>query len=401
MHVRSRSHRTGSRRAMRAGGAATAALLLAMVPPAGAQALPPGGARFTPPPPTPNDTLVSPDVGADGRITLRLYAPMAKSVSVTGEFIPFGAPPLALTRQADGVWTGITGPIQPGAYRYAFVMDRVSIVDPKNRLTSTSARQVQSLVVVSKDDVAADRPGVPHGAVAEVLYASPRLAIERRMHVYTPPGYGRDGRTYPVLYLLHGGGDSDDSWPTVGRAGIILDNLIASGQALPMVVVMPDGSVQPSGQPMTADERQDPFTTDLKTAIMPFVEANYRVSKRPEDTALAGLSMGGIQTLNIGLTSTDRFRWIGVFSSGWFPNDLAAFEQRHGSELEADTRRLRLFYYTNGSDDIALPNAKNVYAMLDRHHARYEAHETPGGHTWINWRRNLSQFAPRLFRPAK
>ncbi len=167
---------------------------------------------------------------------------------------------------------------------------------------------------------------------------------------------------------------------------------------MPMVVVMPSGAVRPTGQPMTWDKAQDPFTTDLTSAIMPWVETHLNVSRRPEDTALAGLSMGGIQTLNIGLTDTQRFRWLGVFSSGWFPPDLKAFEQRYGANLGREAARLKLLWYSNGSSDIALPQAKSAYQMFDRRGVRYEPHETPGGHTWENWRANLRDFAPRLFR---
>ena len=184
------------------------------------------------------------------------------------------------------------------------------------------------------------------------------------MHIYLPPDYPRSVNRYPVLYLLHGGGDSDDSWPTVGRAGEILDNLIAAGRAVPMVVVMPMGSVKASGQPMTWDAAQDPFTHDLLDVIMPYVEHHYRVSSAPADTALAGLSMGGIQTLNIGLTHTARFGYLGVFSSGWFPADREAFQDHYGGTLATRTRHLQLLYYINGDTDIALPQAKAVYRMF-------------------------------------
>jgi len=363
-----------------------------------AQAQPPAARPPGMPAPTPNDRLVSPEVAADRRVTFRLYAPEARTVAVTGEFLAWGGPPLALAKGVDGVWTGTSDALPAGAYRYAFLMDGVQVVDPRNPATSASLTQAKSLLVVSDDDFAADRPGVPHGAIARVRYASPTLGVERQMQVYTPPGYGRDGKTYPVLYLLHGGGDADDSWPTVGRAGFILDNLIAEKKTPPMIVVMPAGAVKPTGQPMTWDAGQDPFTADLLGAVMPYVEANYRVSKAPGQTALAGLSMGGIQTLNIGLTHTERFNWIGVFSSGWFPGDLKAFEDHNGADLGAKAARLKLFYYSNGETDIALPQAKKAFEMFDRHGVRVETHAFPGGHEWSVWRASLYDFAQKLFR---
>jgi enterochelin esterase-like enzyme len=378
---------------------ALAATFLAVGAAQGQAPAAPAGPQPGMPAPTPNDTLVSPDIAADRRVTFRLYAPEARAVAVTGEFLAWGGPSLDLIRGDDGIWTGVSAPLTPGAYRYAFVMDGVQVADPRNPATSASLSQAKSLLVVSDGDFAASRPDVAHGAIAKVLYASPILGgVERQMQIYTPPGYGRDGRTYPVLYLLHGGGDADDSWPTVGRAGFILDNLIAEKKAPLMIVVMPAGAVRPTGQPMTWDAGLDPFTTDLLDAIMPYVETNYRVSKAPGQTALAGLSMGGIQTLNIGLTHTERFNWIGVFSSGWFPADLKAFEDRYGAGLPAKTAGLKLFYYSNGDTDIALPQAVKAYEMFSRRGVRLETHVFPGGHEWSVWRASLHEFAQKLFR---
>ena len=342
--------------------------------------------------PTPNDSLVSPEVAADGRVTFRLYAPKATEVTVGGDF---GRSPM--TRDERGVWSAVTTPFEAGAYRYTFVVDGVTTLDPKHVATSASQNSLSSLVVVSRgDDFQADRPDVPHGAVAKVFYRSPTLGA-RRMHVYTPPGYGK-ASNLPVLYLIHGGGDSDESWSTVGRAGFILDNLIAAGKARPMIVVMPAGGVGRQSAPMTSDPAKDPFTRDLLDAIIPYVEANYRVSTRPMDRALAGLSMGGIQTLNIGLTNLEKFRWLGVFSSGWFPGDLQAFDERHGAALKATRTPPRLFWMAHGATDIAKPQSEKVIAMLAGHGMKIVSKETPGGHTWANWRDYLRDFAPLLFR---
>ena len=348
--------------------------------------------------PTPNDSLVSPEVAPDGRVTFRLYAPKATEVGVAGEVTPGFGQQLVLTRDARGVWSVVSPALPAGAYRYTFVVDGVSTIDPKNLATSASQTALSSLLVVSPsgDDFQADRADVPHGAVSRVLYRSPTLG-ERRMHVYTPPGYNK-GSAFPVLYLIHGGGDADESWSTVGRAGFILDNLIAAGKARPMIVVMPAGGVGRQSAPMTSDASRDPFTRDLLDVIVPYIEANYRVSARPEDRALAGLSMGGIQTLNIGLTNLDKFRWLGVFSSGWFPGDLQSFEERSGRALETTTNKPRLFWMAHGATDIAKPQSEKVIAMLGRHGLTVTSKETPGGHTWSNWRDYLRDFAPLLFR---
>jgi enterochelin esterase family protein len=292
-------------------------------------------------------------------------------------------------------------PLPPGAYQYTFVVDGVATIDPKNLATSYSQSALNSLVEVSPtgDDFQADRPDVPHGAVSVVRYRSPTLG-ERRMHVYTPPGY-IDGKAYPVLYLIHGGGEADQSWSAVGRAGFILDNLIAARRAKPMIVVMPAGGVGSKSAPMTSDPAKDPFTRDLLDVIIPYVERNYKVSRSPESRALAGLSMGGIQTLNIGLTNLDRFRWLGVFSSGWFPADLQAFDTRYGTALEHTTSPPRLLWVAHGATDIAKPQSEKVIAMLKRHGMTVQWKETPGGHNWSNWRDYLRDFAPLLFQGAQ
>jgi len=355
-------------------------------------------AGFKMPARTPNDTLVSPQVAADGRITFRLYAPEAQSVTLRGEFLDFFQPPPQLAKDGQGVWSITTEPVADGAYRYHFIVDGATVLDSRNPETSATPTTVQNLVDVSTapDDFQANRSGVPHGTVSTVYYDSSVAGGQRRLHLYLPPGY-EEGKNYPVLYLIHGGGDGDESWPTVGRAGFILDNLIAAGKAKPMVVVFPNGGVK-GGQPMVADPERDPFTAELLTVIVPFIEANYHVSRRPEDRALAGLSMGGLQTLNIGLTHTQQFRFIGVFSSGWFPADLKAFDEKYGPSLGQETARLKLLWYAYGATDIAKPNALNVLKMFDGYGVKYKTEETPGGHTWTNWRLYLSQFAPLLFR---
>lgn len=372
-----------------------AALLLATA--AFAQTPPPGvKPPFPIAPQTPFDKMTSPEVAADGRITFRFYAPKAERVIVK-PWIPGLPEEIALSKNADGVWSVTTAPVKPGAYRYRFVADGSTVTDTRNTYNSPMHRDNYSLVEVpgGAGDLQTYQSGVPHGLIAALNYDSPVAGPERRLHVYLPPGYDK-GKDYPVLYLLHGGGDSDFDWPTEGRAGVILDNLIAQGKAKPMVVVFPDGIIEgswPMGEP-----EQDKFGAELLSVIVPLIESRFHVSTRPEDRALAGLSMGGIQTLNIGLLHTDAFRYVGVFSSGWFPDTLKSFEAKYGSQLKANTDRLKLLWIAHGETDIARNNSLAMMKMFDSKGVKFYREETPGGHDMVNWRRYLSEFAPLLFR---
>ncbi|MGQ9524732.1 MAG: alpha/beta hydrolase, partial [Armatimonadota bacterium] len=221
-------------------------------------------------------------------------------------------------------------------------------------------------------------------------------------HVYTPPGYEKGRQRYPVLHLLHGAGDNDSAWSTVGRAGFILDNLIAQGKAKPMVVVMPAGHVPGrTGSAFTANPNDDPFAQDLLREVIPYVESHYRVSTKREHRALAGLSMGGLQTLNIGLMNLDKFSQLGVFSSGWFGPLADQFEAAHRALLEdpKTKERLKLLWIATGKDDqLVYQSTQRSMQLLDKYGIRYTYKETGGGHTWTNWRHYLHDFAPLLFR---
>ena len=227
-----------------------------------------------------------------------------------------------MTKGENGVWEVTRGPLEPGPYRYSFTVDGVTVVDPRSPATSEANGSISSLVYVPGSDFM-DTKNVPHGAVASVTYYSTALSRFRRMHVYTPPGYEQGGTNrFPVLYLLHGSGDSDDSWTSVGRAGFILDNLIAAGKAKPMIVVMPAGHTDSSsfGGPLPAGPRPpaDGFEQDFLRDINPTIEKNYRVLTDRPNRAIAGLSMGGNQTLNLAIPHQDKFAYVGVFSSGLF-----------------------------------------------------------------------------------
>lgn len=339
----------------------------------------------------------SPEIRQNGDTTLRVRAPEAERVRLTsgGDIpaVPFGGG-LDLAKGDDGVWEVTLEGVDPGAYRYNFNIDGVTTLDPSNPLTSQSNANSWSLFYVSGSDVM-DARDVPHGAVAEVYYPSTVLGRARRMHVYTPPGYQSGGGRYPVFYLLHGAGDSDDSWSTVGRAGFILDNLIASGRAEPMIVVMPAGHTGTSGGAANEFERE--FAADIK----PYVEENYRVQTSRARTAIAGLSMGGAQTLEIAFSDLDEYGYVGVFSSGVFDvRESSDWEKGHEAALsDASLRRgLELVWFSTGRDDRLLDVTKATVGLLEKHGFDVTFEESAGGHTWINWREYLQKFAPQLFR---
>ena len=362
---------------------------------------------------TPNDTLKPAEVLDDYRVAFRIYAPKADSVKLasSGDIpgVPFGGSK-ELTKDSEGVWEVTVGPLSPGAYRYCFTVDDVTTVDPKNRATSESNQTTWSLIYVPGADWM-DITEAPHGAVAEVTYWSTTLKQSRRMHVYTPPGYEASDKKYPVLYLLHGVFDSDDSWSTVGRAGIILDNLIAAGKANPMVVVMPNGHTGPfsfgrgGGAGTLFGKFEEEFTAD----IMPFVEKRYRVHADRAHRAIAGLSMGGAHTLNIAVPRLNEFAYLGVFSSGVFGiagGPLGAgqqgppFEERHAAILDDEDLKkdLKLVWFATGKDDFLVETSRATVEMLKKHGFDVTYKETDGGHTWDNWREYLNEFTPLLFR---
>lgn len=348
----------------------------------------------------------SPEVAADRQITFRLRAPKAESVKLAGSDLPGLGQGKDMTKGANDVWEVTFGPVPPGTYRYNFSVDGVSVIDPRNPKTSESNENTWSLVHVPGADWQ-DTKDVPHGAVAQVTYWSSTLKKFRRMHVYTPPGYEAGADKYPVFYLLHGAFDSDNSWSTIGRAGFILDNLIAAGKAKPMVVVMPAGHTGPFtfGRGSMSGEFEPDFVSD----IMPLVEKRYRVHTDRANRAIAGLSMGGAHTLNIGIPHLEKFTYLGVYSSGIFgivqrPGAPApqgpSFEEQHKAILD-DTKLkegLKLFWFATGKDDFLVETTRKTVEMFKGHKFDVIYKETDGAHTWDKWRDYLNEFAPQLFR---
>ena len=408
------------------------ALLAALVAPIDAQQTAPPQAPAAPAAPGQGrggqvPPVVSPEVGADRRITFRLLAPRAQAVRVNAGDIPGLGQTGVMIKAENGVWSFTTAALPPGAYRYNFNVDGVSVIDPRSPETSVSNNNVWSLAYVPGSDVF-DTTNVPHGAVAAVTYYSAPLSRHRRMHVYTPPGYEAGTTRYPVFYLLHGAGDSDEAWTSVGRAGIILDNLIAAKKAQPMIVVMPAGHTNgptpgmggPAPALTIADGAPDEFTQDFTMAIRPYVEKHYRVKTGRGDRAIAGLSMGGSQTLNIAVPYLADFAYVGVFSSGILggggrgrgaaPGAAAApaaapppfgeaWEKRYAAMLDNASAKkgLKLLWFSTGTEDGLIETTRQTVALLKKHGFTPQFIESAGGHTWLNWRDYLAQFAPLLF----
>lgn len=354
---------------------------------------------------TPGDTLTSPKVLEDGRVVFSIYAPNADTVRLGGTDIPGmgGGQGKVMSKRENDVWEITMGPLQPGAYRYNFNADGISVVDPRSPVVSESNQNVWSLVVVPGSEWM-DTNQVPHGAIAEVTYYSSSLQKFRRMHVYTPPGYETNDATYPAFYLLHGAFDCDDSWSTVGRAGFILDNLIAANKVKPMVVIMPDGHTRPfrfGGSSL--DEAVDEFINDFRKDIVPYTESHYRIKTGFGNRAIAGLSMGGAQTLNL----MESFAYVGVFSSGIFdlvqrgdqqPEGPTWVEQNQDLLSNSEYKEnLKLLWFATGADDFLIETSRATVDLFKQNDFDVAYKETEGGHTWLNWRDYLIEFAPLLF----
>jgi enterochelin esterase family protein len=376
-----------------------------------AMAQSPASAQPAPRRPTPNDTLKSPEVSSDHKVTFRIYAPKASEVAVSGDFGQGGR----LTKDDQGVWSLTVGPLTPDFYSYTFDVDGVRTVDSKNARIKQGVSSLESMVEVPGEEAAFEATrDVPHGEIRSAWYRSGTLDGLRRMHVYTPPGYGEESEKYPVFYLLHGGGDEDSGWSTIGRAGFILDNLIAAGKARPMLVVMPNGSLpMPTNLPRftpggtispevraALEASQQRFTDELMKEVIPFVERHYRVLTGRENRAIAGLSMGGGQTTRVLMSHPDQFAYVGIWSAGLFGGNVDEFEKRYATFLDNVDRvngSVKLLSISVGDKDFALAGSKSLAEVLEKHKIKHEVHISGGGHTWINWSRYLNEFAPKLF----
>ncbi len=393
-------------------------------PPATAQA--PGG-RGGPQGPQ----VVSPQVNADRTVTVRLLAPKATAVTITGEVLN-GAQPHAASKGEDGIWTATLPALPPDVYTYAFNVDGVNTPDPRNPWV----KLVSGTGLASQVEVPGDGPQfwdskpVPHGLVQILTYESKSLKATRQAYVYTPPDYNTTNTRYPVLYLLHGGGDLDPGWSQTGRAHIIMDNLIAEKKARPMIVVMPvargggslglgpsgmspgidaAGNVAPgagrgagqggagAAQAPTGPAPLQAFAQDFLGDLMPTIEKTFRASNRPEHRAISGLSAGGAATVNTAFSRPDLFRYVIIMSAGAGATVEQSYPKFFGDNAAA-AKNLKLLWVSAGSDDFALNGSKALDEVLTKNGIKHHFSIRPGyRHEWRLWRQDLWDFAPLLF----
>ena len=359
--------------------------------------------QSTPPPqPQASAILPEPEVHSDHSVTFRFEDPNAKEVKLDLE----GAKPVPMQKDVSALWSVTTGPLIPDFYGYSFVADGVSLIDPSNSLMKPNLLHTESQVhVPGPPSLPWEVNGVPHGVVHHHFYKSGVVGDERDFYVYTPTAYDSSApQTYPVLYLLHGFSDDASGWTAVGRANVIMDNLIAQGKAKPMIIVMPLGYGAPEivshgfgafSEAELRDRNFHRFVQTLLTEVIPQVEATYRVTKDRTSRAIAGLSMGGAESLLTGLNALDKFAWIGAFSSGGLSQDFSTDFPTLDSKAN---QQLRVLWIACGTDDHLIDLNRKFRAWLTSKAVQHADIETPGGHTWMVWRRNLTDFATLLFR---
>ena len=340
--------------------------------------------------------IVSPEVHADRTVTFRVRAQNATNVTVSGEW-PGGSKPM--TNDGRGNWSATVGPLASELYGYSFSIDGFQTLDPANSAVKPMRSPRTSILEVPGTPplIHEFNPDVPHGTVREHWYQSKALNRRRSLHVYTPPGYDKSRRDLPVLYLLHGAGDNDATWTALGRAQVILDNLLAQKKIKPMIVVMTDGHASSWPPGTNAAERARGTTlyeNDLLGDVMPFVESNYRTINKRESRAIIGLSMGGGQSLGVGLNHLDRFAWVGAMSAA-VPetNALSAVLD----DPKGTNRKLKLLWIAIGKDDFLLKRNQDFHALLEGKGVNHTFKITEGNHSWPVWRKYLAEFAPLVF----
>jgi enterochelin esterase-like enzyme len=377
--------------------------------------------------------VVSPQVNADRTVTLRVLAPKATEITITGEILN-GSQPKPMTKGEDGIWTTSVGPLPPDVYTYAFNIDGVNTTDPRNPWV----KLVSSTGLASQVEVPGDGPQyydskpVPHGLVQIMTYESKATGATRQAYVYTPPDYTRTNTKYPVFYLLHGGGDLDPGWVMTGRANIIMDNLIAEKKAVPMIVVMPlargggslglgpagmspgtaaAGNVVPGAgrgappaagapAPPPAPAAMQPFAQDFVGDLLPAIEKTFRVSTRPEDRGIGGLSAGGAATINTAFSRPDLFRYVVILSAGAPQNLEAAYPKFFGNGAAA-AKQMKMIWLAVGDGDFALQGTKTLDEVLTKNGIKHSFKITEGRHEWRLWRPHLYEFAQLLFRDGR
>jgi enterochelin esterase-like enzyme len=335
-----------------------------------------------------------PQVLPDGRAIFRIKAPDAQKVQL--DLVR----KYDMVKNGEGIWEVTTDSLSEGIHYYSLIIDGVSVADPASETYYGMGRMASGIEVPFKGDRYYELRRVPHGDIRIKHYYSNVTNSWRDFYMYAPPGYDENtGEKYPVLYILHGGGEDERGWATQGRTDLIIDNLISEKKAVPMIVVMVDGNL-----PVNAfgEEALIVFEKELKQSIIPFVEKNYRVKGESRYRALAGLSMGGIQTLYAGVKNSDMFSYLGVFSSGWFADRKELSDPQYEfmkNNTDKINNNLKQFWISQGGkEDIAWKNCQTMLSRFDEMKIKYTYSEYPGGHTWPVWRNNLFKFAQLLFK---
>ena len=345
--------------------------------------------------------IVSPEI-ANGKVTFRIRATEANQVKLYGSWMPEYTSTETLTKDTDGVWSITINAPAPEIYTYNFIVDGVSKNDDANIFMQRDGRRFLSILLIDGPLTANYREANKRGNMDQVWYESPVIGTNRRMFVYTPHGYAASNQNYPVLYLLHGGGD-EDAWNNMGRACQILDNLIEQGKAVPMIVVMPNGNPgQQAAQTLLLPEktydRNDPafvnlYIHSLVKDVVPYIEKHYRVIADPNHRAISGLSMGGGHTLAATNTYPGFFSWILPLSMG-----IQANQDMDAAFQAIKKAGYKLYWVACGTDDFLWESAKNLDAALTRNGLEHTFRVSSGGHTWANWRIYLNEFAQLLFK---
>lgn len=364
-----------------------------------------------------NNRIVSPDIEPDNTVIFRIKAPYAASAAVIGTF-SLDFKPVSMVKNDSGVYEAKIGPLSSGMYEYRFLLDSIPILDPNNNAVTRDGMYVENrLLIPGKLGDLIGVQNVPHGNVTAVWYASPTLGTTRRMYVYTPPGYDNTKNKYPVLYLFHGAGGDEDGWISRGRANYIIDNLIASKEAVPTIVVVtngnPDAVAAPLDRPINTNAKDvqgigsmasQRFEQSFVKDIVPYIEKNYRVMADADHRAIAGLSMGGYQTENITNANPTMFKYIGVMSMGLFssfgnnPNPNYNKDQ-HIKQLKAlIAANPKLYWIGIGKQDFLYNSVVKLRSLYDEVGLKYTYYETDGNHVWNMWRLFLTELAPKLFK---
>ena len=352
------------------------------------------------PPASTPPAFESAEVHKDNKITFRYFSVNAKEVKVSTQ-LASGTQPM--TKGENGIWSVTLGPVKPDMYPYNFVVDGIQIADPRNTLIFPNEGFQNSIVeITGGTPLVHTVQNVPHGTLSYRYYYSPELGT-RPVLIYTPPGYEGDTKTkYPVLYLLHGTTDTEETWTKVGRANIILDNLIAEGKAKPMIIVMPYGRAYPkisksSGSLRNWENLQE-IKKDFLNHLFPFVEKNYRTKEDKESRAVAGFSGGGGTSLYIGLNNPDLFSWVCGFAPGMLKNEFDRNNEVPFKDPSLTNQRLKLFWIGVGKDDGLYPVISEYLKVLDEKKIKHETFISDGGHTWMNCKLYLATIAQKLFK---